>query len=200
MKILPRKNGASFPTGPTTTFPVTAALQVNQTGYHIIILCRHGTPHTFTVHGLVANVFIGPRPIGSQVNHRDFDRTNNHVTNLEYVTPRENIHHTMNAGRTASGDRHGSHTHPERVARGDRHGRYTKPERTVRGDDDYSRLEPQRLARGERNGCAKLTTDEVLTIRSLAEGGTTFTALGKQFSVSRSAIALIVYRKKWAHI
>lgn len=42
------------------------------------------------VHVWVAELFIGPRPEGLVVNHIDGNPTNNHVSNLEYVTPQEN--------------------------------------------------------------------------------------------------------------
>ena len=47
------------------------------------------------VHGLVAYNFLGPPPSSqhSQVNHKDMDPGNNHVENLEYVTPSENARH-----------------------------------------------------------------------------------------------------------
>lgn len=44
-----------------------------------------------TVHSLVAECFIGPRPEGLQIDHIDGNRANNHKDNLEYVTPKENI-------------------------------------------------------------------------------------------------------------
>lgn len=59
-------------------------------GYLCVSLSCEGVCSTPSVHGLVAAAFIGPRPIGRQINHRDFQRTNNRVTNLEYLTPREN--------------------------------------------------------------------------------------------------------------
>lgn len=52
------------------------------------------------VHRLVALAFIGPFPAGKRdINHKDFNRTNNSVSNLEWVSPAENIEHSARAGR-----------------------------------------------------------------------------------------------------
>lgn len=47
------------------------------------------------IHSLVAYNFLGPPPSSqhSQVNHKDLNPGNNHMQNLEYVTPSENIRH-----------------------------------------------------------------------------------------------------------
>ena len=55
------------------------------------------------VHHLVAHAFIGPRPDGLVIDHRDGDPTNNDVRNLRYVTQAENV---MN---TVRGDDYGIH-------------------------------------------------------------------------------------------
>jgi len=45
------------------------------------------------VHRLVVESFIGPIPDGLEVNHKDLNKHNNNVSNLEIVTRRENIIH-----------------------------------------------------------------------------------------------------------
>ncbi|CAE7947076.1 unnamed protein product [Symbiodinium sp. KB8] len=59
-------------------------------GYHAVT--RAG--RKFLVHRLVAGTFLGEPPSpGMQVNHKDSDRGNNHVDNLEYVTAAQNTQH-----------------------------------------------------------------------------------------------------------
>lgn len=53
---------------------------------------------TFAIHRLVARAFIGLCAPGLQVNHRDGDKANNAVVNLEYVTMLENHAHAHRMG------------------------------------------------------------------------------------------------------
>ena len=50
------------------------------------------------VHHLVASAFIGERPPGSFVLHKDDNRDNNHVTNLYYGTPTDNAQDRVTNG------------------------------------------------------------------------------------------------------
>lgn len=59
------------------------------------------------IHVIVMEAFVGPRPFGNQVNHLDGNKTNNAVSNLEYVTPQENMRHAVLAGISSAGERSG---------------------------------------------------------------------------------------------
>ena len=59
-------------------------------GYYQICLCNNGKQHTKKVHKLVANAFLKGLHKGLQVNHKDENKLNNNLTNLEYLTPKEN--------------------------------------------------------------------------------------------------------------
>lgn len=56
----------------------------------------------FTVQSLVAAAFIGPRPQGMQVDHIDFDPSNNRPENLRYLTISENVARSFRAGRSSN--------------------------------------------------------------------------------------------------
>ncbi len=73
--------------------------------YRIVGLMKDGKRTTTKVHKHVCAAFIGPRPLGMQVNHIDCDKNNNHISNLEYVTGQENIRHAYRNGlmRVAKG-------------------------------------------------------------------------------------------------
>lgn len=65
------------------------------TRYTTVSLQKGGIHKRFTVHSLVAAVFIGSRPNDYVINHKDFNSKNNHVDNLEYITQSENQFHSF---------------------------------------------------------------------------------------------------------
>lgn len=53
---------------------------------------------TVVIHKAVAFGFVGPRPHGYEINHKDGNKKNNHVSNLEYVTASQNRRHAIMLG------------------------------------------------------------------------------------------------------
>lgn len=63
---------------------------INNWGYQLLCLSKNGVHKTEYVHQLIARTFI-PNPLNlPEVNHRDEDKLNNLLYNLEWVTPYEN--------------------------------------------------------------------------------------------------------------
>jgi|SRR5215471_3098851 len=57
-----------------------------------------GTEKWPSIHTLVAAAFLGPRPHGMTVNHKDGDKTNNRLENLEYLSNRDQQLHALATG------------------------------------------------------------------------------------------------------
>ena len=75
--------------------------QCNRGGYLIVSLCKNGKLKTKSVHRLVADAFI-PNPKGFlEVNHKNENKTNNELSNLEWCTREYNINHGTLIERSA---------------------------------------------------------------------------------------------------
>lgn len=64
-------------------------------GYVQVDLCKHGTCRKFFIHRLVATHFIPNPNQCPQVNHKDGNKTNNFVSNLEWCTAAQNAIHAV---------------------------------------------------------------------------------------------------------
>lgn len=71
----------------------------NKGSYVKTTLRKDGISRTFEVHRLVATAFVPNPDEKPVVNHIDFDGTNNHHSNLEWCTIRENNMHSIHKRR-----------------------------------------------------------------------------------------------------
>lgn len=74
---------------------------INRDSYiEFILIDKFGKPKHMLQHRIVACLYI-PQPVGyNYVNHKDGNRQNNHVSNLEWVQHSENIKHSWRKLRT----------------------------------------------------------------------------------------------------
>lgn len=76
----------------------------NVNGYWLVVLRNNGNKCATGVHRLVAKHFIPNPENKSEVNHKDGNRLNNHVSNLEWVTRHENYMHAVKNQLHARGE------------------------------------------------------------------------------------------------
>lgn len=63
-----------------------------KSGYLDVRVVKDGRPKSIRTHQLIAIAFLGHTPCGQKlvVNHKDFDKTNNELHNLEVISQRQN--------------------------------------------------------------------------------------------------------------
>ena len=67
----------------------------NGHGYLIVGLKNRGYRKSYYIHRLVAEAFIDNTNKAKVVNHKDFNKKNNDVDNLEWVTQKENVLYSL---------------------------------------------------------------------------------------------------------
>ena len=83
----------NYPSGLRTMKSVVLKTRIGSTGYLIIDLCKDGKKKGHKIHRLKAFAFI-PNPFGFKfINHKDGNKLNNDLSNLEWCNASYNITH-----------------------------------------------------------------------------------------------------------
>ena len=72
-----------------------------RSGYLRVTLCKNGKTKHYLVHRLVAIAFLSNPENLPQVNHRDEDKQNNHVDNLEWCSAKYNTNYGTRTQKTS---------------------------------------------------------------------------------------------------
>lgn len=176
------------------------------------------------VHGLVARAFLGTRPKGRFINHKDGNKRNAAADNLEYVTPSDNAVHAYTLGLQPCGERHGrarltdAQVAEIRTQYGGLAGEQSRLaevygvsqgliSQIVRGEiwthlplGKVQRSNARHL-RGEVHLFATVTDTVVRRLREqYAVGGVTHDDLAKQYNISRTTVSRIIRGRIWKHV
>lgn len=73
--------------------------------YVTVALCSSGKAKTHQVHTLVLTAFNRPPNDNEECDHQDFNRGNNKLPNLRWLTHHGNVAHSTTNGRIPSGER-----------------------------------------------------------------------------------------------
>ena len=143
---------------------------LNRGGYYVLCVSKDNVRVTRTVHKLVALAFLGPRPDGYTINHKDCTKTNNRAANLEYCTGLENMRHAVEHGLMSTGARHSALIKP----------------RTVRGERNHK----HKLTAAQVREIRAKYQWRVYSANRLA----------KEYGVAKPSILAIIHRVTWVHI
>lgn len=78
--------------------PHSVAYGQDRDGYYRVVLSNQGCHQRIKIHQIMIKQFIGDIPDGMVVNHKDGNKHNNNLDNLEIITNLENIQHAWENG------------------------------------------------------------------------------------------------------
>ena len=80
----------------------------DSSGYKQVCLTKNSKKKSYSIHKMMAIAFIPNLENKEQVNHKDGNKINNIIDNLEWCTYHENLRHAMNHDLRAIGEKHGA--------------------------------------------------------------------------------------------
>jgi len=147
------------------------------------VFTYHGT--SYRAHRAAWLVSFGAIPHGLMVCHSCDNPACVRPEHLMLGAARSNAIDRKRKGRSATGDRNGSHIHRHKVRDGVR---------------KWVAEHPERHARGERAAKAKLTEADVTAIRRLHQSGARQVDIAARFGITQAQVSSIVRRESWKHV
>jgi len=181
-------------------------------GYKAVGLVNDdGKKKNLFVHRLVAAAFMGD-PADKQINHKDGNKTNNAVENLELVTSKENVAHAIHVlGNSRTGERNGFAKLKESdiPAILDRRGR-GESQRAIARDYGVTQQTISYICTGRQwkhavaspvlGIRAKLKESDIPAILDRRSQGETLASIAADYGVTQATIYRICSGKLWKHV
>ena len=139
-------------------------------GYIAFTPSINGVAKTVNVHRCIALAFIKRSPGRPLVNHKNSNRSDNRVENLEWCSSKENCAHASINGRLPTGESH----HSKRI--------------------------PWATPRGSRVHNALLTEEDVADMRHRFRNGESVADISRGYRVSFNTAWYAIHRKTWKHV
>lgn len=176
--------------------------QTTRQGYKQIRLACHGGSRRVYVHRVVAIALHGKsyNPL-LQVNHIDGSKCNNDPSNLEWVTPKENIAHAHKEGLMKPRGYPGIRNPNAKLSQAQIHRALTGDEKSVDLGGLFG-VSPATISRVRREhgrpSKRKLRREDAMNIRANCSSGNSQAATARKFGVSLSTVWRIMNGKVWS--
>jgi hypothetical protein len=128
------------------------------------------------MHSLVAEAFLGPRPRGWCVNHKNGVRDDNRIANLQWTTYSANNMATRRIRCPLMRKQAGN------------------------GKRRIDEVQRNKHARGEAHGMAKLTNEQVLAVHSLSAVGWLNKEISAELGIRCLSVNDILAGRTWRHL
>jgi plasmid maintenance system antidote protein VapI len=197
---------------------------ITNRGYLSVKIYVDCIQETHRIHRLVALAFI-PNPFNLEsVNHKDCNKLNNHVDNLEWMTKLENYQHAKENDLLLRGEDHQNSKLKEEdvvlikymISDGTSHTDIANLFKLSQGTISqiaknktwlhiswpagYIPLLENQHCKGSSMKTAILDEESVRKIRELYSKGETQVNLAKMFGVTRGTMSQLILRKTWKHV
>jgi hypothetical protein len=190
----------------------------DKNGYHIVSLSSHGKKYTRKVHKLVMEAFSTNYNNYPEIDHKNGDKWDNRLSNLEYVTSAENTRRAMKKNKHAK-------TIDAKIARkiGKKlaSGKYSISEisrkmnvpqgivskiknrkiwKDITSDLDFTAVKSDKVSRGEKHGNSKISKKDAKLIRKMYNNGMRPMEISRSLKIPYKIIYHICRNETWVDI